>query len=613
MELKTPTKKGIKTPRYRPPLPMLNESFSGYCVDEYDWPLFSGYYNGTSVIVDDSQAMTLLTNKGFFGKGSLSKGCPNVSKRKIPVSVVYESQWKRRKMWMQSLNNLLENRKTNNINLEDDVGQINNKEDDGKKMVVEAENTESLQNNSCKTDQKSSKTSEDDVNEKDQKKPDEVSKDIVDIGNKECYVVGENEIDVDKNTSQRHDSCKTQEEAPKTSGNEDGGSSQNKSNQTSQDNIVEKKSNDVEKMEVDNEKNSAQNNSCNIEGGPDKGSENEDAEGCNNRSVKTSKDNMIKSDEKMDVDSQKNNLFEIDEVKTGENEDNGNKKGLPDTGIDTKQNIEEQGQKDMSDSDKNEEIIKNPVDSSQSENDLKDNEKIDDNNGVVQDSTSSNVVQYQSKSVKQINLSNNTERGTLNINEVLVIPDINGELEQYFLNLKPYVEEEKIKTAFEVLYLSLEEAFFLSYACNCLQIFDLASNVLRIRDMWILFQESQPDFIEKYVAYHYFRAKGWVVKSGTKFGGDFLLYKKGPLYFHASYIVIVEVLKNGQNSRNKTTWQKIVGINRMAETANKEVLICHVLWPDVEEEKFNDPAILKEFGVSEILLRRWQATQEKAP
>lgn len=66
MELKTPTKKGIKTPRYRPPLPMLNDSCSGYCVEEYDWPLFSGYYNGTSIIVDDSQAMTLLTNKVKF-------------------------------------------------------------------------------------------------------------------------------------------------------------------------------------------------------------------------------------------------------------------------------------------------------------------------------------------------------------------------------------------------------------------------------------------------------------------------------------------------------------------------------------------------------------------
>ena len=31
--------------------------------------------------------------------------------------------------------------------------------------------------------------------------------------------------------------------------------------------------------------------------------------------------------------------------------------------------------------------------------------------------------------------------------------------------------------------------------------------------------------------------KGWVVRDGTKFGSDFLLYKHGPPFFHASYSV----------------------------------------------------------------------------
>ncbi|CAH1407114.1 unnamed protein product [Nezara viridula] len=656
MELKTPTKKGIKTPRYRPPLPMLNESCSGYCVDEYDWPQFSGYYNGTSVIVDDSQAITLLTNKGFFGKGSLSKGCPNVAKRKIPISVVYESQWKRRKMWMQSLNNLLETRKKSNETLEGNVVDIDNKKsNDGENMEVESKVSDPVQNNACETEQKSSKASEDEVNENIQNKSDETSKDnMVDIENKKSNEAEKNEIGIEKSSSLLHNSCETEEGTSKTSGNEGNGNIQNKSNETSQDNMVDiynKKSNDEEKMEVDNEnKNILQNNSCKIEEESSNGNENEDIGDSKKKSVETSKDNIVdtngkKSDDReiIEIDNEENNFWKIDEEpnKTSENEDNGNSKSKSvETSKDNMVDINDKKRddKEIINVDNNlwkideepcktnenehngnskaspdmEHIIEKPIEKKEI-SDRDKNEKTNDSCGVIKDSTSSKVGDDQSKCVKKINRFNYTEKSTLNINEVLVIPDIDGDLEQYFRNLKPHIEEENVKTAIEVLYLSLEEAFFLRYACNCLQVYDLTSHVLPVRDMWCLFQESQSDFIEKYVAYHYFRAKGWVVKSGTKFGGDFLLYKKGPLYFHASYIVIVEVLKNDENSRNKTMWQKIIGMNRMAESANKEILICHILWPDVEEEKFNDPSILKEFGVSETLLRRWQATQEKNP
>ena len=45
------------------------------------------------------------------------------------------------------------------------------------------------------------------------------------------------------------------------------------------------------------------------------------------------------------------------------------------------------------------------------------------------------------------------------------------------------------------------------------------------------------DFAHQYAVYHHFRAKGYVVKEGTKFGGDFLLYKEGPPFYHALYCV----------------------------------------------------------------------------
>jgi hypothetical protein len=52
-------------------------------------------------------------------------------------------------------------------------------------------------------------------------------------------------------------------------------------------------------------------------------------------------------------------------------------------------------------------------------------------------------------------------------------------------------------------------------------IIDLFGNCLSLEGVWQLICKSQKDFFQKYVAYHYFRSRGWVVKPGIKFGGDF--------------------------------------------------------------------------------------------
>ena len=45
----------------------------------------------------------------------------------------------------------------------------------------------------------------------------------------------------------------------------------------------------------------------------------------------------------------------------------------------------------------------------------------------------------------------------------------------------------------------------------------------------------RPDnpFFLNYISYHHYRSLGWVVKPGTKFCIDHLLYKKGPVFGHA--------------------------------------------------------------------------------
>lgn len=76
---------------------------------------------------------------------------------------------------------------------------------------------------------------------------------------------------------------------------------------------------------------------------------------------------------------------------------------------------------------------------------------------------------------------------------------------------------------------------------------------MHLEQIWTTFQSAQlsttltpsppaPDrfdnpFLVNYVAYHHYRSLGWVVKGGIKFCVDFLLYKKGPVFHHAEYVL----------------------------------------------------------------------------
>lgn len=137
---------------------------------------------------------------------------------------------------------------------------------------------------------------------------------------------------------------------------------------------------------------------------------------------------------------------------------------------------------------------------------------------------------------KEINLSISKAHSlseSANVEDVLVVDDCKDA--DNLLKLNPHIEVEPLKTVMEVLYLSLEESFFLSFALGCLQVMDLTGKPLSLLQLWRVFNYSQSNFIENYVAYHYFRAKGWVVKSGLKFGGNFSK-------FHNSFVFSTLIL-----------------------------------------------------------------------
>lgn len=104
--------------------------------------------------------------------------------------------------------------------------------------------------------------------------------------------------------------------------------------------------------------------------------------------------------------------------------------------------------------------------------------------------------------------------------KLLVLPDSDSDTENYLKNIKPRIENEGFPVR-EALHLTFEETFFLLFGLGCLQVIHFDGSLLDINSAWLYFCKEKPDFLQKYVVYHYYRSKGWVVKPGIKYGGDF--------------------------------------------------------------------------------------------
>ncbi|NWH85661.1 SEN2 endonuclease, partial [Aegithalos caudatus] len=167
---------------------------------------------------------------------------------------------------------------------------------------------------------------------------------------------------------------------------------------------------------------------------------------------------------------------------------------------------------------------------------------------------------------------------------------------------------------FEYLQLSLEEAFFLVYALGCLSIY-YGEEPLSIVKLWEVFSEVKPDFKTTYMAYHYFRGKGWVPKVGLKYGTDLLLYRKGPPFYHASYSVIAELVDdNFEGSlRRPLSWMSLSGLNRTTANASKELMLCYLIRPsDMTAEEMSSPECMKRIKVQELIVTRWVSSRERS-
>ncbi|XP_008059612.1 tRNA-splicing endonuclease subunit Sen2 [Carlito syrichta] len=167
---------------------------------------------------------------------------------------------------------------------------------------------------------------------------------------------------------------------------------------------------------------------------------------------------------------------------------------------------------------------------------------------------------------------------------------------------------------FEYLQLSLEEAFFLVYALGCLSIY-YEEEALTIVKLWNSFTVVQPTFRTTYMAYHYFRSKGWVPKVGLKYGTDLLLYRKGPPFYHASYSVIIELVDDHFEGslRRPFSWKSLAALSRVSVNVSKELMLCYLIKPStMTDREMESPECMKKIKVQEVILSRWVSSRERS-
>ncbi|KAJ3780988.1 tRNA-intron endonuclease [Lentinula aff. detonsa] len=187
----------------------------------------------------------------------------------------------------------------------------------------------------------------------------------------------------------------------------------------------------------------------------------------------------------------------------------------------------------------------------------------------------------------------------------------------------------------EHLQLTLSEAFFLAWNLDCLTILDPETDEpLSLPDIWNTFQhahlafpmpsfpasELQFDnpFLVHYAVYHHYRSLGWVVKNGLKFCVDYLLYKRGPVFTHAEFAIVVcpvyedpqdqEISNTDLHNASPFTWSWLSTINRANSQVMKTLILAYVTIPArqrLSRQTLNSPACFAHYSVREVIVRRF--------
>lgn len=199
-------------------------------------------------------------------------------------------------------------------------------------------------------------------------------------------------------------------------------------------------------------------------------------------------------------------------------------------------------------------------------------------------------------------------------------------------------EAELVVINKEHLQLLPEEALFLTFAFGALKVVDSATReAIGTKDLLTLLRQNsyfpprlsshnlEPDdpFLIHYAVYHHFRSLGWVPRGGIKFGVDWLLYTRGPVFDHAEYGVLVlpsysdPYWKLVGKEGPRKSWHWLMGVNRVLSKVFKSVLLVYVdVPPPTAFEEDGTPRdglveLLKKYRIREQLVKRWSSNRNR--
>ncbi|KAI9647670.1 tRNA splicing endonuclease subunit sen2 [Ciborinia camelliae] len=204
----------------------------------------------------------------------------------------------------------------------------------------------------------------------------------------------------------------------------------------------------------------------------------------------------------------------------------------------------------------------------------------------------------------------------------------------------PTLDEDMVIEDQEHFQLTMEEAFFLSYGLGALTVLDpVTQSAISNEDLFSLFRKtsyfppvSNPSlstddpFLVNYVVYHHFRSLGWVVRGGTKFSVDYLLYNRGPVFSHAEFAVLIlpsysdpywssgPFLQNYVKGKQERSWSWMHCINRVITQVKKTLILVYVDIPspvDGSTKENRVDELLQKYKVREVVLKRWSPNRSR--
>ncbi|EAY05229.1 tRNA intron endonuclease, catalytic C-terminal domain containing protein [Trichomonas vaginalis G3] len=175
--------------------------------------------------------------------------------------------------------------------------------------------------------------------------------------------------------------------------------------------------------------------------------------------------------------------------------------------------------------------------------------------------------------------------------------DVSYENSIFFITSSITIRNELVqKFAFgrmlgEKCILSAYEVFFLYDVCKSVNI------SFNRKELWDICSGLSQNgiFARNYSVYRYYRSLLWVVRDGSVFGCEFVLYHDHPEVVHSSFIV--RILENWDNFENEA-----LTITRIGWFLKKRGILCVVKHTDNID--YSDPDSVDLFEIESFIVKR---------